>query len=117
VPRLVDPKDPSDQNRNGDVVVCHEGKGERGDITFIGSPTPEMEALDAEAREISEALRSKWSFYGSPEGYGEAMLQDFQKQLAATQTSNSREMDELKAQVAELAKQNSELQKKITRRV
>ncbi len=60
VPKHLDPDDPKQQNRQGEVIVCLEGKGERGDITFIGKPTPDMEPIDDEAEAISAAERPKW---------------------------------------------------------
>lgn len=61
VPQLLDPKDPSLCNREGDIVVCVEGKGQPGDIVFFGSPTPDMEPMDEEAETISNSLKSKWA--------------------------------------------------------
>lgn len=60
VPKHLDPDDPRQQNRQGEVIVCYEGKGERGDIIFIGKPTPDMEPLDDEAEAISAVERPKW---------------------------------------------------------
>lgn len=60
VPKHLDPDDPKQQNRMGEVIVCYEGKGERGDITFIGKPGPDMEPLDDEAEALSAAERPKW---------------------------------------------------------
>lgn len=60
VPKYLDPDDPKQQNRQGEIIVCLDGKGERGDITFIGKPTPDMEPLDAEAEAITALERPKW---------------------------------------------------------
>lgn len=65
VPLLIELKDPDFQNADGDVIVCYEGKGERegrprGDIVFVGSPTPDMEPLDDEAQAITDELRPRW---------------------------------------------------------
>jgi hypothetical protein len=125
VPRYLDPKDPSDHNRPGEITVCHSGKGISRDLEFIGPPTPEMEPLDDEAQKISDADRHKWSMYGSGPGglgYAEGMLADFQKQLSQAMatagplpqmnvTMNA-EIAELKEQMAELMKQNAELMRK-----
>lgn len=53
VPAFLDPAEPGDCNYPGEIIVCHEGKGERKDIVFLGDPTTEMEPLDEEAEEIS----------------------------------------------------------------
>lgn len=60
VPMYLDPKDPKDCNYPGEVIVCHEGKGQSKDIEFVGLPTPDMEPLDDEAREITAAHSHKW---------------------------------------------------------
>ncbi len=60
VPMLMDPNDPADCNYPGEIVVCHEGSGQRRDIVFVGNPTPDMEPYDEEAEAISASLRQKW---------------------------------------------------------
>ncbi len=60
VPMLMDPNDPADCNYPGEIVVCHEGKGQRQDIIFVGDPTPDMEPYDEEAEAISASLRQSW---------------------------------------------------------
>lgn len=66
VPLLIELKDPQfQQNVDGDVIVCWEGKGERegrykGDIVFLGDPTPDMEPLDDEAEARTNELRPRW---------------------------------------------------------
>lgn len=62
VPMYLDPKDPIDCNgrRRDELIVCHEGKGERLDIIFVGDPTPDMVPLDDEAEEISHSLAGRW---------------------------------------------------------
>jgi hypothetical protein len=60
VPKHLDPDDPRQQNRQGEVIVCLEGKGERGDIIFTGKPTPDMEPIDDEAEAITAIERPKW---------------------------------------------------------
>ncbi len=60
VPMLMDPNDPADCNYPGEIIVCHEGTGERRDIVFVGNPTPDMEPYDEEAEAISASLRQKW---------------------------------------------------------
>jgi len=60
VPMLMDPNDPADHNYPGEIIVCHEGKGERRDIVFFGDPTPDMEPYDEEGEAISTALAAQW---------------------------------------------------------
>jgi hypothetical protein len=64
VPALLDPRNPQDCNRDGDCVVAHAIDGlrnERGDVIFLGDPTPDMEPMNDEAEEISDSLKEKWA--------------------------------------------------------
>lgn len=68
VPKLLDVNDPqcwtnhwgNRDNAEGEIIVCHEGKGESRDQPFIGDPTPDMIPLDDEAREISASFENIW---------------------------------------------------------
>jgi hypothetical protein len=77
VPIHLNPNDPSDWNyksgqahvsqggkefTDGAIIVCHEGKGEAKDIVFIGDPTPGMEPIDDEAKEISAKFATTWNY-------------------------------------------------------
>lgn len=77
VPRMLDINDPkcwtnrsgnpvsrggNDMDAEGEVVVCIEGKGERGDIAFLGDPTPDMIPLDEEAQKISDSFQERWAY-------------------------------------------------------
>jgi hypothetical protein len=70
VPRLLDINDPAcwtwsegnSDNKNGEIIVCHVGKGQRGDIEFRGDPTPGMVPADDEAREISAGFAEHWRY-------------------------------------------------------
>lgn len=69
VPKLLDINDPqcwtnhwgNRDNAEGEIVVCHEGKGESRDQVFIGDPTPDMLPLDDEAKEISAKFETAWN--------------------------------------------------------
>lgn len=56
VPAFLDPENPGDCNYPGEIIVCHDGKGQGRDIVFLGDPTTEMLPLDEEAQEISDYL-------------------------------------------------------------
>lgn len=66
VPLYLHPDVESDwnyqENRNveGEIIVCHEGKGLPKDIVFAGEPTPGMLPLDEEATAISGKFADKW---------------------------------------------------------
>lgn len=111
VPMHLNPNAPSDWNYRpgnghitqggnsfdeGAIIVCWEGKGERKDIVFIGDPTPSMEPLDDEAKEISAQFnwRDPINEFDAGLSYSEKMLIDLQTQVAnaltgQTQQSNS----------------------------
>jgi hypothetical protein len=126
VPQLLDPKDPSLCNRDGDLVVCQEGKGQLGDIVFFGSPTPDMEPMDEEAETISESLKAKWAHpietLPANGGMNDAeatfmknMMAAFAAQVGATpavpNTSVSQEQyDSLKAQLDEMKSMMASMQ-------
>lgn len=60
VPLHLDPNNPRDHNYPGEIIVCHEGKGQPKDIVFVGPPTPDMTPLDDEAQAISDSMQPAW---------------------------------------------------------
>lgn len=123
VPQLLDPNNPQDQNYRelGQVVVCHEGKGQPRDITFVGDPTPDMEPLDDEAEAINESHRMRWEhpidtlpanggMDDKERAFMQNMMDSFSKAVAPQNASVPLDQfEELKKQVAELMAQNAEL--------
>lgn len=114
VPALLNPDDPADCNYPGEIIVCHDGKGQGRDIIFLGDPTPDMEPLDAEAESITEALRPNWSHpidsLPSNGDYGAALIASFEKQMSALAkganvSAKDTDVEELKKQVAALTAQ------------
>lgn len=92
VPRLLDPEEPSDLNYPGELIVAHEGKGAQPrDYIFIGPPTPDMEPLDDEAKAISANLAKTWKHPvdSLPGNYSQSMQQEFEKQIAMSQTGDA----------------------------
>jgi hypothetical protein len=97
VPRLLNPEDPADwtwvdpasnrDNKNGEIIVCHEGKGKDRDIAFIGDPTPDMIPVDDEAKAISNGFADHWRY--KPESaeisYSQSMLDKFMAEKAEAQ--------------------------------
>lgn len=119
VPQLLDPKDPSLCNSEGEIIVCHEGKGTSRDIIFFGEPTPEMEPMDEEAEAISAKLMHKWTHpietLPANGGMSEAesafmknMMEAFAKQVGATSqpapnaSVSQEQYDDLKKQLDEM---------------
>lgn len=92
VPRLLDINDPgcwtnqwgNRDNAEGEIIVCHEGKGEPRDQVFYGSPTPDMVPLDDEAKEISASFEGLWK--AKPENsagdYSQSLVDRFQIEMA-----------------------------------
>jgi len=139
VPLHLDPKNPADWNykpsgvghvslggasfAEGAIVVAHaDGKHESRDIIFEGPPTPGMEPIDDEAKELSAGI--KWrdpmdSAY-TEMSFAEKMLADLQGQMAEalTQVGAVRaapadavisEMRETMNMMAQLMTQNTQL--------
>lgn len=79
VPRMLDVRDPkcwtnrfsagtpvsrggNNMDAEGEIIVCHQGKGEPSDIEFIGNPTPDMVPQDEEAQAISDSFQAHWAY-------------------------------------------------------
>lgn len=88
--------------------VCH-GRGSRGDVTFIGDPTPDMIPLDDEAQTISDSFQQHWSF--KPDSVGEEYSQSLIKEMAdkMTQPVQIEGIAELVTAVGAMTKQNQEI--------
>ena len=140
VPVLLDPKDPADWNQKyrnqfgqiveGMVTVAYADGAQRGDIVFVGEPTPDMEPLDDEAEAISTRLMPKWTNGGMyqannvPEGtsFADALIQKMEQQIdalnkvvipnQAVQISRS-EFDELRHKIEVLTERNAELESRL----
>lgn len=91
VPRLLDPADKgcwtnrwgSGDNADGEIIVCHEGKGQPSDQVFFGDPSPDMVPFDDEAKAISESFAKAWSFRPD-QGFGDfsqSMIDRLQAQM------------------------------------
>jgi hypothetical protein len=108
-----------------ETIVCYEGKGQRDDCVFEGTPTPAMQPLDDEAKEISAKYSGQWihpieSLSG--QGFSASLLSGLERQLAeltskmpapttVVESGVSREeFENLQAQFAALMAQNAELQ-------
>lgn len=105
VPMYLDPKDPTDCNYPGEIIVCHDGKGQPRDKVFVGPPTPDMEPLDAEAEAISAAEAPNWV---DP-------IESLTTRMEAT--VNQTQFAALQKQVQELTEANEQLRNAKGRRV
>jgi hypothetical protein len=121
VPLFLDPNDPQDWNwvydrDSGDIIICHEGKGDEKDIVFAGDPTPDMVPLDDEAKAISAQFESRWGgkAIDMPErGYTEVLLADLGQKLAEAQVAHNQPvaagMDKLLETLNAMMQQNAQL--------
>lgn len=123
---FLNPDDAADHNYRelGEIIVSDGNNAERRDIIFVGEPGPDMEPIDEEAEKISDSLRHKWKhpIDSLDHGLSASLLSDLQKQLAAgvqpaqpipnTGVSVG-EFEMLKAQMAEVLKQNAALQERL----
>lgn len=136
VPEYLDPDDPGCYNYPGEIIVCHEGKGEPRDKIFVGPPTPDMEPLDNEAKAISQEMSKRWqhpidSLPANGGDYGGQLLEALSRQLDAMIRQNplpkatvegpvsisgvsAAEFGQLQDQVSKLMEQNAQLLAKLS---
>lgn len=96
VPRYFNTSDPGDWNNKwgskddeeGEIIVCHAGKGAERDFIFTGDPTPDMIPLDDEAKAISKSFEGRWSY--RPEtaenDFSQSLVDKFESAMAEVQT-------------------------------
>lgn len=134
VPQFLNPMDPADQNYPGEIIVCHEGRGQGKDIIFVGDPTPDMEPLDNEAEAITRNRSQAWvhpieSMPSQGEGgYYTRMMDRMQEQIeilssgqrlnavadpASVKGVNPSVIATMQEQIAALIEQNARLQAQI----
>lgn len=117
VPLHLDPDNPADQNypNDGVVIVCHEGKGMPRDIVFVGPPTPDMEPLDEEAKDISKAESSKWihPIESLDQSYGEGLIRQFERTMTEMLARQGPVSAQQLPDVTALLKQVEELSAKV----
>lgn len=118
VPKLLHPDDPTAWtsqwgtrgNEEGEIIVCHEGKGEPTDQVFIGDPTPDMIPIDDEAKALSKTFEDRWKY--KPETahltFSQSMIDKFQAEQAmlAVKSSSSDDITKLTNAIGELVKIN-----------
>lgn len=123
VPRLIDPREPSDwtttwgrgDDREGEVIVCFPGRGEPSDIAFLGDPTPDMIPVDDEARAISASFADRWAYKpeGTDVGYSQSLIDGMQSKMAELSakpaTVQVEGLDNLMALMAEQTKNTNAL--------
>jgi len=110
VPKHLDPRleddwnyRPENNNMDGEIIVCWEGKGLSRDIIFEGNPTPGMLPIDDEAKEVS----GKFSWTPTQGIDEDSQRQSFYSRLGDTLIE---QMSELKV-ARELSPVNSGMEK------
>jgi hypothetical protein len=125
VPRLLDPKDPQDQNYPGDIIVCDGNNPQPKDIIFFGEPTNDMEPIDAEAKKITKAFLDSGKWTKKEEGldFGETLIKNFMAKMEQIQFQpvsaggiDPKAFADLQVQVKALMEQNAKLMEQNTRR-
>lgn len=124
VPRLLDPKDPRcwtnrwgpKDDPEGEIIVCHQGKGNSSDVVFIGDPTPDMIPIDEEAQQLSASFEHQWSYKPDtdyPGQYSQSLIDKFQIQMAEVEARpvQVEGLNDLVAVLAKSVEQNQELVK------
>lgn len=138
VPMFLDIRNPPRRyNQDGNIFVTNvKPIGPSRDVYFLGDPTPDMEPVDDEAREISgkmrwqnpmgeEAFPTSGGSYGGSEGFGAAMIAQLEKAIdklakkaASGEPTSGKGVDpeafaELQKQVQALVEQNAKLQNEL----
>ena len=97
------------------TIVCHEGRGQRGDQIFFGDPTPDMIPVDDEARAISAGFEQHWSYKPDTAeiSYSQSLVDDLQAKRAEMESRPQQVeiagLGDLVATIATMAKQNQDL--------
>ena len=105
--------------RNVNTVVCYEGSEKDSDFIMEGPPTPGMEPLDDEAREISRKHEKSWihPIESLPTQLGPEAIQmmgEFAKMIGqntsvAVSGVSKEDFDKVMARLAKLETENAEL--------
>lgn len=120
VPTYLDPAQPPTlANPNGsnvEIIVCHVGKGQPGDIEFTDDPSPDMVPLDDEAKALSDELAStKWKVQPEllHESFGAHLERNLEKQLIALRETQKPQplegVSELLAAMTTMMQQNQQM--------
>ena len=121
VPRLLDPKDPSDHNYPDEIIVCDGNNPQGRDIIFIGQPTADMKPIDDEAKKISQDYidRGVWDMPEPGMDYGEGLIKKFMEKMdkiAITPVSaggvDPKDFAALQVQVKALMEENAKLKRR-----
>lgn len=121
VPRFLNPNDPADwnyswgpkDNQDGEIIVCHAGKGDPKDYVFDGDPTPDMVPLDDDAKVISAKFVERWRYKPDtevPGSFSQTLVDQFQSEMAQAE-AKPMQIEGLDKLVAAIAESNAQTQK------
>ncbi len=111
-----------------ETIVARQDSAREGDFIYNGDPTPAMQPLDDEARQISEALSQTWvkppDFEFGQNNFNERLLDMLEKRFSAAAAGqpaepvvldgvSRKEFEALQRQLEQLMVQNSELNEKL----
>ena len=89
VPLYLDPRDAADWNYRSEEAIIVSNKFNpafRRDVVFTGPPTPDMEPLDDEAKEITQGYIDSGAWTNPIDSlnmnYSQSVLSDFERRMA-----------------------------------
>lgn len=112
----------------GEIIVCHEGRGEKHDIPFYntdgspGDPTPDMVPCDEEARTLSASFENHWRYKPDTAevSFSQSMINSFEVEKANLETKPQEivipGLNDLVLAMASMAQQNAEIMKSLSSR-
>lgn len=97
------------------TIVCQAGKGQRGDVTILGDPTPDMMPLDDEARDLSATFEGRWAYKPDTAEipYSQSVNNTLADKFAPVEVKG---LEELVVAVGAMAKQNQEVLSELSKR-
>lgn len=113
VPMHLDPR-----GMSKDLVVCQPGKGQPGDVEYLGPPTPGMLPIDDEAKKISAGFAAQWKhpIENAAKPFSQSLIDNFESEMskrlaeqAATPVAtpiNDERLDKLMKMVEQLVQLN-----------
>lgn len=145
VPRFLDINDPGDwtsklgsdggvsrggqgPDGQGEIIVCHEGKGASHDIPFYntdggpGTPTPDMVPVDDEAKALSASFEEHWRYKpdSAEISYSQSMINSLEVQKADLEAKPQEivipGLADLVAGFGQMMQQNQEMMKTLSSR-
>jgi len=104
----------------GYITVCYADRGEPHDYVFEGDPTPDMEPIDDEAKQISAGYQwhdpTRFFEVGDGMTFAERMILTMQDEMKAQQPAQNEALTDTLAMLAQVMAQNTALLAKLSER-